>query len=39
MSGIKMMACAENKVYTFDPESRAYCIYGKAVSVMKRKTK
>lgn len=37
MEEIRFMACHEAKTYNFDPECRAYCVYGKAVSVLKRK--
>lgn len=37
---IHLLACSENKIYTFDSaEHRAYCIYGKAVSLLRRKGK
>jgi len=37
---IQLLACSENKIYTFDSaEHRAYCIYGKAVSLLRRKGK
>lgn len=37
MEEIRFMACNEVKTYNFDPECRAYCVYGKAASVLKRK--
>jgi hypothetical protein len=36
---VRFMACHEGKVYNFDPEYRAFCVYGKAVSVLRRKYK
>jgi hypothetical protein len=36
---VRFMACHESKVYNFDPECRAFCVYGKTVSLLKRKTK
>jgi hypothetical protein len=36
---IRFMACHERKVYSFDPEQKAYCIYGRAVSAIRRKGK
>lgn len=36
---VRFMACHESKAYNFDPEFRAFCVYGKTVSLLKRKTK
>lgn len=36
---VRFMACHESKAYSFDPEARAFCVYGKAVSLLKRRGK
>jgi len=39
LSNIKVLVYSGDKSYTFDPDYRAYCLYGRAVSALKRKTK
>lgn len=36
---VQVMACSGQKVCQFDPARRAYCLYGRAVSGIKKKLK
>ena len=39
VEGVQVMSCAAQKVYQFDPNYRAYCLFGRAVSGIKKKIK
>jgi len=39
INDIHFIAASEPKPYLFEGEKRAYCIYGKALSIYRRKTK
>ena len=39
LEGAKIISCPECKPYFYESESRAYCLYGRAVSALRRKNK